>query len=96
MTPHPSGGYVRVITTEHNTLYSDAEGRSHRLDGPAITRKYDGGSIDYWVNGRPHRLDGPAVIRAIGPDEWWLFGRPVTEEKHAEIVARLRATGEAP
>ncbi|GAA1753687.1 hypothetical protein [Nostocoides vanveenii] len=95
VTPHPTGGYVRVITNDHNTLYLDADGKSHRLDGPAITRQ-DRGSAGWWKHGRPHRFDGPAVVRENGSSEWWLEGAPMSEAAHTAIVERLRATGEAP
>ena len=140
VTPHPTGGYVRVYRTTDVVIYLDTSVRKHRFDGPAVewtngtrewwingllnrlegsaiecpdgTREWlvngkrhriDGpaveladGTREWWVGGKHHRLDGPAVERPDGAREWWLGGVQVTEAEHAEIVARLRETGEAP
>ena len=69
-------------------------GKRHRLDGPAVERA--DGSREWRVHGLLHRFDGPAVERADGTREWRIDGWPLTETKHAETVARMRETGEAP
>ena len=94
VTPHPTGGYVRVYRTTDVVIYLDTSVRRHRLDGPAVERAE--GAREWWINGKRHRLDGPAVEWPDGIHGWWVHGFHVTEAEHAEIVARLRETGEAP
>jgi len=47
------------------------------------------------TGGALHRLDGPAVESKFG-NEWHLYGIQFEEDEHTEIVALLRAIGEAP
>ena len=141
VTPHPTGGYVRVERLPGEAVrYLNAQRELHRLDGPAIEwstgdrewwvvgklHRLDGPAIEYadgarrwyvddkghrldgpavewadgtrewYVDGMKHRFDGPAVEWGNGTCKWWLRGVEVTEAEHAEIVARLRETGEAP
>ena len=91
---HPNGGYVSVDRTTDAVVCYDASGRRHRLDGPAVERA--DGTREWWANGQRHRLDGPANLLADGSREWWLHGVRLTEAEHAEIVARMIETGEAP
>ncbi|GAA2747747.1 hypothetical protein GCM10009868_38420 [Terrabacter aerolatus] len=48
-TPHPTGGYDKVIVARGDTLYFTAA-RLHRLDGPAV--EAEDGSVQYWVAGQ--------------------------------------------
>lgn len=48
-TPHPTGGYDKVIVARGDTLYFTAA-RLHRLDGPAV--EAEDGSVQYWVHGK--------------------------------------------
>jgi hypothetical protein len=70
------------------------DGKHHRDGGPALT--YADGYQEWRVHGDLHRTDGPALVHPNGTREWHLFGRKVSEEEHAEIVACLQETGEAP
>ena len=40
----------------------DDNGRTHRLDGPAVTFG-NSGEQQWWCHGKVHRVDGPAIIR---------------------------------
>jgi len=48
-TPHPTGGYDKVIVARGDTLYFTAA-RLHRLDGPAV--EAEDGSVQFWVHGQ--------------------------------------------
>jgi hypothetical protein len=48
-TPHPAGGYDKVIVARGDTLYFTAA-RLHRLDGPAV--EAEDGSTQFWVHGK--------------------------------------------
>ena len=45
-------------------------GHHHRLDGPAVIRRY--GSKIWLKNDKLHRTNGPAVIWPNGTEEWYL------------------------
>ena len=70
------------------------DGERHRLYGPAV-EKADG-TREWWFYDQLHRLDGPAIEEADGTREWWFRDVEFTEAEHAEIIVRLRETGEAP
>ena len=54
---------------KHGHKYWYANGKRHRLDGPAL--EYADGTKFWFVNDKIHRLDGPAVEYANGTKEWW-------------------------
>ena len=65
-----------MITLEichDNTKLWYANGRPHRLDGPA--RVWADGDQEWWTNGQRHRLDGPAFIGADGYQAWYKQGQ---------------------
>ena len=70
------------------------EGSIHRVNGPAA--RHPDGRLEWFVNGKRHRIDGPAVEYANGKVAYFLCGQELTEAEHAEGVARLQETGEAP
>lgn len=83
VTPHPTGGYVRVQHTTSVTMYLNADGGLHRLDGPAVESA--DGARGWYVDGRPHRLDGPAQdsgdsIPGRHQLQWWVDGQQVASE----------------
>lgn len=50
--------YVNVITMDDGrTAYLDADGRPHRLDGPAW--EWPDGKYEWFLHGRMHRVGGP-------------------------------------
>ena len=73
VTPHPTGGYVRVEKWSYAVKYLDASGLEHRLDGPAF--EYADGTRTWCVDGYTHRLEGPAIEYADGTREWCVDGR---------------------
>ena len=83
VTPHPTGGYASVEHTYNeangtmSTSYHDAQGRSHRLDGPAFeSATADGPSSYMWMKeGKLHRTDGPAKYSTDGREEYWVEGK---------------------
>lgn len=71
-------------------------GTPHPTGGYVAIKVDPGGVFYHGAGGLLHRLDGPAIELPDRTREWWLNGYKVTEEQCAEIVARLRETGEAP
>jgi hypothetical protein len=60
--------------------FQDAQGRPHRLDGPAVG--WADGSVSYWVHGVRHRTGGlPAVVYADGGTEFWVGGERTTRSR---------------
>ena len=47
-----------------------ANGRKHRLDGPAV--ESSSGYKFWYVNGKKHRLDGPAIEWYDGSKYWYV------------------------
>lgn len=62
--------------------WKNAEGRLHRLDGPAF--KNAEASI-WYENGSMHRIGGPALIHIDGSQEWWHKGKLHREDGPAII-----------
>lgn len=83
-----------AITSANGTREWYVNGVRHREDGPSIER--GNGSSEWHLHGKRHRVDGPAVTNPDGAVSWCLYGQKVSQEEHAEIVALLRETGEAP
>jgi hypothetical protein len=63
-----SGLFIRKDGTKRYYL----NGKSHRLDGPAI--KNSNSDKEWWIYGRRHRLDGPAIEYINGIKQWWVNG----------------------
>ena len=55
------------------TKFSDAQGRWHRVDGPAVERS--SGTKEWYLNGKLHRVDGPAYEQFDGTTVWYLNGK---------------------
>ncbi len=61
---------LTVTVDQHGTrIYSNSQGRWHRVHGPAVIRA--DGYKSWWLNGRLHRTTGPAVIWADGDKMWY-------------------------
>ncbi len=61
------------IDEKYGTKYwVNAEGRLHRLDGPAV--EWLNGDKQWWKKGNLHRIDGPAIERSDGYKYWWKNG----------------------
>ena len=52
-------------------VYWTEDGRFHRVDGPAIIKKY--GREEWYQNGVHHRVGGPAVIWVKGGRKAWFL-----------------------
>ena len=65
-------------------VYRNAEGRPHRLMGPAVL--HHGGARAWCINGEIHRTDGPAIERPDGSRVWYLNNVRLTEE---EFISRI-------
>ena len=65
-------------------VYRNAEGRPHRLTGPAVL--HHTGARAWCVNGELHRTDGPAIEGSDGSCIWYLNNDELTEE---EFIRRL-------
>ena len=73
MTPTPTQVYDALkyrieIGRNGSKRYYNANGRLHRMEGPAV--EWEGGSR-WYQNGKLHRTDGPAVVYANGTRYWW-------------------------
>lgn len=88
VTPHPTGGYVRIDRSDSKSRYRDQYGLLHRLDGPAVI--YVSGTQEWWVRGRKHREDGPALTRWTGEARWHLDGMPHREDGPAVLLPHGR------
>ena len=78
VTPHPTGGYVAIRPWFGWTEYVDADGRRHRMDGPAVDGRSEGGRAEWWVEGRLHRIGGPAIEgygETAGARQWFVDGQ---------------------
>ena len=64
------------IIDEYGTKQWYANGKRHRLDGPAI--ELADGTKSWYVNDQPHRLDGPAVEYADGAKYWFVNGKELS------------------
>lgn len=65
------GESKRRVVSGTCTEWRKANGKLHRLNGPAI--EWKSGAKEWWVDGKLHRLDGPA--REFNPGkEWWVNG----------------------
>jgi len=60
---------VRGLCTE----WRRADGKLHRLDGPAI--EWKNGTKEWWVNGKLHRIGAPALEWDDGTRQWWFNGK---------------------
>lgn len=69
----------RIVKYEDHIEYYDAEGRLHRLDGPAV-EYYSNIEVDipgpkaWYKHGLFHRTDGPAIEYSNGDVEYWVDG----------------------
>lgn len=61
-----------TIDGSGNQVWHNAEGKIHRVDGPAIVGV--SGSQEWYLNGKRHRVDGPAITYTNGTQEWYLNG----------------------
>ena len=51
-----------------------------------------GGTIEYRnAKGQRHREDGPAFTWPDGLQAWYLNGQDMTQDEHAEAVAKIRS-----
>lgn len=86
VTPHPTGGYVNAHQPAPNVVeFYNADGRKHRLDGPAVMTAHTHGYSEAFLrDGLLHREDGPAVTQWLhlpGSDRvevvsaWWTEGK---------------------
>ncbi|GAA1774197.1 hypothetical protein GCM10009810_34040 [Nostocoides vanveenii] len=73
VTPHPTGGYVSVEVRSDQTVYRDADGHRHRVDGPAVVTST--GKTRWFRHGILHRLDGPAYANPGAVAKWFVDGR---------------------
>ena len=64
--------------------YSNAYGKLHRIDGPAVI---NGDRLEWWVDGNRHRIDGPAYISG-DYQSWWVDGKEYTEAEFNELTAK--------
>ena len=71
-------------TVDGAIVYRNAEGRPHRLTGPAVL--HHTGARAWCVNGELHRTDGPAIERPDGTRVWYLNNDVLTEE---EFISRI-------
>ncbi len=82
--------------------YKDAEGRLHRVDGPAVEYKDGSYSVYYW-HGMPHRLEGPYMLENyerplpiyLTNDPYALWGKFLSKEEweyHTIQLASLEGT----
>lgn len=62
--------------------WRNADGKHHRLDGPAI--EYPGGGMDWYVNGKRHRLCAPAS-ESFGAKLWYFEDKLHREDGPAVI-----------
>jgi len=62
-----------VKVYEDRTYWTNEEGLSHRLNGPAI--EWANGSKAWYQNGKYHRTDGPAVEYSGGTKSWYQNGK---------------------
>ena len=69
--PDPAGGFDMSVDAPTGRRYL-ADGKLHRLDGPAYVGK--DGTQEWYVHGELHRDGGPAVV-ADGGEEWYDHGR---------------------
>lgn len=70
--PDESGDYERVEQGVHGeTRYLDAQGRLHRISGPAIV--WPSQRQDWYEHGFRHRLDGPAIVHPNGDCEFYAY-----------------------
>ncbi len=56
-----------------STVWRNAEGQLHRVDGPAFERS--DGHAEWWEKGKRHRENGPAMEYAGGSKFWYLNGK---------------------
>ena len=71
-TDNPDEGILDLGSLSSAAMrWKDAEGRAHRIGGPAIIAK--AGMLEWYYHGKRHRLDGPAVD-APEFQEWYRDG----------------------
>jgi hypothetical protein len=65
--------FTGICQFEEGTKVWFADGKCHRVDGPAI--EYIDGSKEWIVDGKYHRLDGPAIELNNGSKMWFVNGK---------------------
>jgi hypothetical protein len=63
---------VVAVAAGERIEHRDAEGRLHRLDGPALI--HANGSTKWYRHGRRHRQDAPACVYVNGTRKWYRDG----------------------
>ena len=58
-----------VTVTDEKTIWCNAKGQRHRLDGPAV--EWADGTTAWYQNDKLHRLDGPALEYVSGTKGWY-------------------------
>jgi len=80
----------KEVSESGNIFYYNADGKSHRLDGPAI--EWFDGSKEWYIDGKIHRLDGPALVFSSGFIDkynfngWRLNGISYYKAQHNRLV----------
>lgn len=67
------------VADEDRVTFSDAAGRLHRVDGPAVVDSY--GTESWYWRGVWHRPDGPAYIEDDGNETWFVRGVQVDADQ---------------
>ena len=66
-------------------IYRNADGRPHRINGPAII--HPSGAEFWYQNGLLHRTDGAAIMFSGGVCNWYLNGVSMPEDVFWQRIA---------
>jgi len=80
--------YIKIDSEGNKFHYSDrAMVIRHKLNGPAV--EWADGDKEWSVNGTLHREDGPAIMSQLNGNKWFLNGKEVTKEEHAQLTQAI-------
>jgi len=54
---------------------------------------YDSGNKYWYLDGKLHREDGPAIEFSYGANEWYLYGKFLTEAEHKAATSKHTCEG---
>jgi hypothetical protein len=78
------------IVDEDGTIRWFRNGKSHRVDGPAV--EWADGTKGWLLNGKLHRTNGPAIEYSNGTKSWYLNGKKVTEHAVMNSIKEMTVT----
>lgn len=79
-----------VVDKDGNKFWSNAAGKLHREDGPAVI--FSNGHQAWWRDGNLHRTDGPAIIFNDGEKHWLVNGKYHRTDGPAKISKKGKET----